>query len=333
MAEEEIIDPKYGTLNPELVRFLKDCEYSYFREDKPIPFIPECGLYLYPIQVRHFEEFATCSSCLSLDKNTEAAGIRMSHLEYLLSRIELPGTEGQVWRYKINRLFELVFRLDLGYECTSCHHILKYDSQEVRKFSEDCQTFVKALMENRDGKTVEVPPEPELRCPNKECSGTRFQHVLDVRKDAETQKLGLYIHGRAITKDEFNRMRQIVLYQNFPDYVDESWVDPEVKKDHDEKMRLEQQSHDLHATIEKKVVCLSVTTNYKFEEIYDMSIRRFTLALSTVDDLINYKLLKTAQYSGLSGLPKDFKVDHWIYKPNKDIYGDSYKSTDSIQAV
>lgn len=331
MAEEPKIDPKYGALKPELVSLLKEYEYSHFREDTPIPFIPEFGLFLHPIQVRHFEEFAACSSCLSLDKNADAAGIKMSHLEYLLSRTELPGTEGQMWKYKITRLFELIFHLNLGYECVSCHKILRYDSQEVKEFVENCQNFVNTLMNQTDTSLEEVPPEPVLKCP--ECSGTKFQHVLDIRKDTETNKLGLYIHGRALTKNEFNQLRQIVLYQNFPDYVDDSWVDPEIKKDHDEKLRLEQQTHDLHATIEKKVICLSVTTNYKCEEIYNMSIRRFTLALATVDDLINYKLLKAAQYSGLSGLPKDFKVDHWIYKPNKDIYGDSYKSTDALQAV
>ena len=98
-------------------------------------------------------------------------------------------------------------------------------------------------------------------------------------------------------------------------------------------MRIEQQMNDLHASIEQKVVCLSISTQYKFAEIFDMSIRKFTLALAKVDELINYKLLKQAQYSGFASFPKDFKIEHWIYKPNKDMYGDSYRSLDSIQAV
>ena len=141
------------------------------------------------------------------------------------------------------------------------------------------------------------------------------------------------MNGHIITKKEFNLLRQIVLFQNFPDYVDDSWVDPDLRRDRDEKLRLEQRNNDLHASIEKKVTGLTITTNYKFDEIYNMSIRRFTMALAMVDDLINYKLLKQAQYSGLSNFPKGFKVDHWMYKPNKDMYGDSYKDTDALQAV
>lgn len=333
MPEEEVVDPKYGKLKPELIALLKDYERSYFREDLPVPFIPELNLSLHPIPVRYFEEFANCSSCLSLDKNEDANGIKMSHLEYLLSKTQLPGVEGKIWKYKIQRLFELIFHLEIGYECTECHTVLKYDSKEVREFTEQCQNFVKTLMENANALFKGATQEPSLRCPKEGCSGTKFQHVLDIRENKETQKLSLYIHGRELTKNEFNQLRQIVLYQNFPDYVDDSWVDPELKKDRAEKLRLESQSQDVHATIEEKVICLTISTCYKKAEIYDMSIRTFTQALSKVDDLINYKLLKQSQYSGLSGLPKDFKVEHWIYKPNKDMYGDSYKSTDAIQAI
>lgn len=62
-----------------------------------------------------------------------------------------------------------------------------------------------------------------------------------------------------------------------------------------------------------------------------MSIRRFTMALATVDDLINYKIMRQAVSSGFVSLPKGKKIEHWIYKPLKDIYGDDYKSMDEMQ--
>ena len=104
-----------------------------------------------------------------------------------------------------------------------------------------------------------------------------------------------------------------------------------VATEKDEKMRLQQMKNDVHATIEKKVTCLTITTNYKYDEIYNMSIRRFTMALATVDDLINYKIMKQAVSSGFVSLPKGKTIEHWIYKPIKDLYGDAYKSMDEVE--
>ena len=141
MAEEEIIDPKYGKLDPALVNLLKEYDVKYFREDKPVPFLP--GLDIYPVPVRYFEEFANCSGCLSLNKNDDPKGVALSHLDYLLSKTSLPSPEGGIWLYKISRLFEIIFHLHTGYRCLKCNNILEYSSPEATKFATDCQEFVK----------------------------------------------------------------------------------------------------------------------------------------------------------------------------------------------
>ena len=40
--------------------------------------------------------------------------------------------------------------------------------------------------------------------------------------------------------------------------------------------------------------------------------------------------MKQAISSGFVSLPKGKNIDHWIYKPIRDIYGDSYQSTDEV---
>lgn len=155
--------------------------------------------------------------------------------------------------------------------------------------------------------------------------------MIKIQQDEKTKKKQLVIDEKIITSKDFNLLRQLIMYQNFSDYVDDSWVDPEIKKDHDEKMRIEAQKNDVHATIEKKVICLAATTSYKIAEIYDMPIREFQQLLSTIDDLINYKIMKQATMSGFVSLPKGKSLEHWIYKPNKDMYGDTYKSVDEIK--
>jgi len=322
------VDDRYGNLDPDLVELLKSYEYSYFREDKPIPF---CGLLIYPVTVRNYEELASCCSCLMLNKNEDPKGITMSHLEYLVSKTQIEkNNEGRIWSYKLQRLFELIFRIENGIKCSDCGHLTKYSDKEYMEFTRNLAELYKKFQENPESIDAESIKEDSLKFHCPKCGGVHTHSMISVSTDSKG-KASFLVDGHLITKNDFNKLRQIVLFQNYSDYADESNVDPEVKKDHDEKMRIQQANNDVHATIEKKVVCLSITTNYKFEEIYDMSIRRFTMALGTVDDLINYKIMKQAVSSGFVSLPKGKSIDHWIYKPIRDIYGDSYQSTDQVK--
>ena len=314
-------DGKYGLLSKDLIHMLKTYEIKYFREDKPVPF---CGMEIHPIKVRDFEEFSHCTTCLTLNKNETPAGIRLSHLEFLITKIQSADVEeSRLWSYRLQRLFEMCFQIKNGLRCKNCGRLITYDSKEFLDFS----TKLNEMIAKEAGKLENLPL---LICPD--CGGTGFNEMIKITQDPNTKKAQLVVDGHTITKDDYNKLRQIILYQNFYDYVDESWVDPEIKKDHDEKLRLEQAKNDVHATIEKKVICLSIATNYKFDEIYEMPIRKFTMALATVDDLINYKIKKQAVMSGFVSLPKGEKIEHWIYKPNKDMYGDSYKSTDDVHS-
>lgn len=310
------IDKKYGALNKNLADRLRDYESRYFMEDKPVPF---CGLHIYPIVVRDFEIFSVCVSCLTLNKNDDPKGVTMSHLDYLISKTQnKDGQKGVSWSFKIHKLFELIFHITNGLKCKNCGCVITYDSEEFTNFIQAAQLSLED----------ESSPTPRLLCPH--CGGEDFLEMIKIIQDPSTNKYSLLVDGHTITKQDFADLRQIVMFQNFADYFDDSWVDPLVKQDRDEKIKLEQQKNDVHASIEKKVVCLSISTHYKFAEIYDMPIRKFSMALDAVDDLINYKITKQGVTSGFVSLPKGKTIEHWIYKPNKDIYGDSYKSSEEI---
>lgn len=309
------VEGKYKGVPQKIADEIALYETQYFKEDKPIPL---CGsLLMYPATVHDYEVFSNCSGCLTLDKNHDPQGIRMSYLDYLYSKTQLPGEEGAAWSYKIQKLFEIVFHVTNGIKCAKCGRILAYNSPEFISY---IQRVNEAQQNNQD--------IPEMVCPEKDCGNNQFIEMMKFVEDPETKKHSLYVDGQLITRKDFDRLRYIVLYQNYPDYQDDSWVDPEIKKDYEERMRLERQKNDLHASIEKKIVCLSITTSYSFQDIYDMTIRKFTMALATVDDLINYKIMKTASLSGFVSWPKDKPIEHWIYKPHRDMYGENYKSID-----
>lgn len=336
MAEEQkksagpSLDDKYGGLPQDLVDLLKNYEYTYFREDKPVPF---CGLLVYPASVRNYEEFASCCSCLTLNKNEDPKGIAMSHLDYLLKKMSNTEDSGEakIWSYKLQRLFEIIFHIENGIKCKHCGKIIKFSDPAYATYLQRVSNLFKKIQEHPETLTPEELSEEytKFHCPS--CGSVETMGMIGIVDDEKTKKKVLSVDGHIINKNDFSKLRQIVLFQNYPDYADESNVDPEIKKDHDEKMRLQQMKNDVHASIEKKVVCLSIATHYRFEEIYDMSIRRFTMALATVDDLINYKIMRQAVSSGFVSLPKGQTIEHWIYKPIKDIYGDTYKSMDEVK--
>lgn len=317
-------DSRFGALDKDLVNLIKYYEIKYFRENKPIPF---CGLNIYPVAVRDYEEFANCCGCLTLNKNESPDGIRMSHLDYLISKTQIKEEgEGATWSNRIQRLFELIFRIENGLKCKDCGHIIRYDSEEFKNYMIEMRKYIETA--TKDPEAAQNLEPPKLICPK--CGKEEFIEMIKIVQDPETKKYSFLIDGHKIDRNDFIKLRQIVLFQNYIDYADESGIDPEVKKDHDARMRMERMKNDVHATIEEKVACLSISTCYKVEEIYDMSIRTFTLLLSRVDDKLNYQITKQAVMSGFVSLPKGKRIDHWIYKPYKDMYGDSYKSMDEV---
>ena len=308
---------KYRGVPKHIAEEINTDESLYFKEDLPVPF---CGeLKFYPATVHDYESFSYCSQCLTLDKNQDKNGIRMSQLEYLYTKTQAPGDEGSIWSYRIQKLFEIIFHIKNGIKCTKCGRVITYDSKEFRDY---------ILKINEAQKNDEEPPK--LVCPEEGCGGHEFIEMMKFIEDPKTKKHVLCVDGQIINKEDYDRLRYIVLFQNFPDYRDDSWVDPVLKKDYEEKKRLERQNNDLYATIEKKIVALAISTHFSYEEIYKMTIRKFTMALMTVDDLINYKIMKTASMSGFVQWPKDKPIEHWLYKADKDLYGDnSYKSLDA----
>lgn len=148
----------------------------------------------------------------------------------------------------------------------------------------------------------------------------------------QTHKLELFIDGQKIDFKDFNRLRNIVLFQNLPDYRDTSYIDPNLKKDYETKKRIQgQKNANLTATLEKKLAAMKVFMGLpNYDGLYNMSVRRFLIEFSTMDDYISYNLQMMGRLCGLGGGGKD-APEHWIYKEVKDVYADGgYISKDTM---
>lgn len=327
------MEDKYRGVNPKIARELAAYELQYFRQDLPVPF---CGLMIYPAVVADYERFIDAINCLTLDKNTTLEGIRMSNLDYLVSQMSgQDKDENAKWSYRLASLVEICFHVKSGYKCTKCGKTYVFGDPEIAQIGKDAEERAKQFItehpEVLNGSEEGIKALREAMEPRCLEDGEPLMPTLTIKTD-DAGKHSLVIDGVTIGSNDFNRLRQIILFQNLPDYRDESWIDPALKADREERMRLEKQQNDVYATTEEKVVCLSISTCYTFEQIYAMPIRKFTMALSTVDEKINYQITKLAVMTGLVSMPKGKAPDHWIYHRNKDQFGDNYKSLSSAQS-
>lgn len=275
-------------------------ESSYFTFDKPIPF---CGLMIYPVTVRDYDLFLFCSSCFTLNKNDDPEGIRKSHLDYLLDKMQ-GKEEGIIWSFRFSKLIELMFHLKNGLKCDKCGKFKTYE-----EFSLEMKEKGEAT-------------EHMLEC---ECGG-HLHEMVGYATDEKTKKKYLNIDGHVVTSKDFDKLRRIALYQNLPDYKDDSWVHPEIRKDQEAKAELKKKvDGEVRASLERKIICVSSKTNYKIAEIFDLSIRKFLILLDVVDSAITYQAELQGRYSGL--VSSKAPIDHWVYKREKGLY-DSATSSD-----
>lgn len=278
------------TLPPELILELQFLEDRFFTFDKPIPF--KDGLMLYPVMVENYNDFMICSECFTLNKNDTTEGIMMTHLGYLIAQMEDP-KEGKRWVSHFFRLIEMIFHVKSGIRCTQCGEVISYEE------------YLKKVEKG----------EEAIVCDK--CGGASFEESIHIATVKKTQK-EIVINGIHITSKEFNRLRQIVMYQNLPDYKDDSAVNKEIRDDQKLKEQLLAKTHkDASASLEDKMVGVVALTAYKLEDVYKLTMRKFIKILSMVDGILTYQAQSTGAYSGLV---KFKELPHWLYKPQKGIY-------------
>jgi len=302
--------------NPNIPKKIVDEIYrlneQYFQFDKPIPF--KEGLTLYPVNLRHHDEFLAASECLTLNKNDTFEGLGMSNLTYLLSKMDDKKNKEDAAKYSqyFIRMCELVFHINYGVRCNKCGKVYNY-YDFLTKAIDKTKPFHCECYKGEDGEEDD------------------FDINIKYHTNEETKQKELLINGVPITIEDFDLLRQIIMYQNLPDYKDDSYVDPEMRADQKKKQEiLAKKNKTGSATLERKVVCVAAKSNYKIDEIYELSIRKFLILLSAIDDAMNYECTRIGLMTGMVSMKEP--VEHWIYKSDPDdLYGDKAVSLDDIQ--
>lgn len=273
----------------ENANFFKERFFTY---DEPLPF---AGFMLYPVPLKNYNEFMSACACLTLNKNDEFAGVKKTHLGYLVMKIN-DEKEGPLWASRFSKIIELCLHVKPGFKCDQCGDYVTY---------QDFLSSAQSAQEN--GESV-------LTC--RACKKGTYVASLNVQKDEKTGREYFVIDGKNLSPDDFNAMRKYIMYQNLPDFKDDSFVHKAIREDQKKRAELEAKKSG-SATLEKKMVCLSAATSYTMEEIYGLTIRKFIQLMSAANDLIEYKIMKTAVSSGMVKLKDGQTIEHWIYKKER----------------
>lgn len=288
-------------------KILEEADYfrdKYFTYDLPLPI---GKLTLYPVSIKDYNEFLSCSACLTLNKNDDIAGIRMTNIDYLISKMR-DEKEGAIWSLRFTRIVELCLHIKSGLKCPKCGKIMSFEEFYLKYEDESI----------KDKDSI-------LNC---EC-GERYQETIRFKK-GESGKTVFVFDGAEVDNQLFNRIRKYIMYQNLPDYKDDSWVDKAVRDDQAARNELKSRGSGT-ATLERKIIGVCVNTHWKIDEVMNMTIRKFLMVLGMIDDVMNYKITRTGLMSGFASLPKGETVEHWLYKKDEGLYGkavdaDSYTS-------
>ena len=270
-------------------------EKRFFTYDDPVPF---GGLNIYPVTMRNHDEFLRVIDCFLLNKNDDIKGLKMTSLEYMLSKLD-DEKDGAMWSYKLSTIAELCFHVKPGFKCHKCGKVISY-AEYISMY--------------KDIKTQEDVDKLGL-CPD--CKDERMIPSLHKEK-GEDGRMVLVIDGNKINGNDFPLLRMIVLKQNLPDYKDDSGLSKELREDQAKRAEILSRGKG-SANTERKMECLSVATGYSLDKIYDLSMRKFEQMISIANDLIEYKIVKLGLMSGMIKLKDGEDIEHWMYKKDQKL--------------
>ena len=97
------------------------------------------------------------------------------------------------------------------------------------------------------------------------------------------------------------------------DYKDDVYIDPDLKEELDIKAQMQNKDYT-SPTLEKQLICVSISTPYTIEQLKEISMRKLSLMLKTIDAKESYYAQVQAMYSGMVKFKQDPK--HWIFSDN-----------------
>lgn len=140
-------------------------------------------------------------------------------------------------------------------------------------------------------------------------------------------KNNLIIKDEIINGTDFENIKNIILYQNIPNY-DDSYVDPKVEEALREAEEFMNKNKKKMASLEDQLVCVLISASLKMKDIYDLTIRKFSKILERVDYKLHYTIYKQAECGGMVTFKQE--IDHWMCDLRKGKFDGILMEYDSL---
>jgi hypothetical protein len=148
-----------------------------------------------------------------------------------------------------------------------------------------------------------------------------YKNEEDARKD---------VNGDSYDFKDFNELRLLICEQNAIELPDEK-IQKEVRDSMDEVTRMRAKlSNSIPPTLEDLVVCVSISTSLKPEEIAKLSIRKFGQIVQRIDSKLHYQIYLSASMSGFVKLDKNI-LKHWMSGIEINKFKDTMIEVESIK--
>lgn len=143
---------------------------------------------------------------------------------------------------------------------------------------------------------------------------------IKVTEDNKT----LILKGEKVTSSDFDEIKGIICQQNQIEMIDES-ISKEVrdliKQAEDYKMR---QNETKMCSLEDQLIAVVISTSLSLEDIYRLTIRKFSKILERVDHTMHYKIYLEGVMTGNLKMKDGSMPKHWLTDLTKD---DKHKDT------
>ena len=291
-------------------------EQVYFCHDIPVPLNK---IMVYPVLVKDYYKFYTCCSVLTIDKNLTSEGIPFSNLGFLIHLMEKNDEDAKIITSQLYSLFELIFHIKRGFYCSN-----EECEKEHGRYEIEIETIIEKL---NKVKTQEEKAELFQNIDVCPYCGKKLRDIISIKTDGKNKTFSIY--NEEINKQDFDYLRELVMYQNVPTWDNTEFVDPNLKKELEERDKLLNKDK-VPPTLEKQeAVVIAQGCNYNFKTIQDITLRKLSILIANIDKMIHYQIYKTSEMSGMVTYKNE--IEHYLYSNKKHTAADDVFTLDALK--
>ena len=147
----------------------------------------------------------------------------------------------------------------------------------------------------------------------------------------ENGKAIFKINGITYDSEDCDKITDIIFMQNCIEHIDDT-IQKEVRDamEKAEAYKIKQNAYKM-GTLEDQMICVLISTPLKLDDIYELTIRKFSKILERVDHKLHYEIYLGAQMSGMVKFKDENQSKHWMADLTKsDKYADVKVDTEAM---